>query len=1144
MTQKRNMILVVAWLCFLTGLTACSADTVRYFRESFDSPVRLPGWKMQSGWTLRDGTLRRNGIGGFEAVTFGEAEWQNYEVEFKARRRQIRVEDQHWGIILRDGGKAPVHLLFRGERAAWISDSGETTFGIPLSRELDVGENARWTSFRVTLRGHDLALSIDNQEIGHIQVPKNGFGKCTIYAYGVDLEIDDLYVCVLPASTSAETAAVEKSIKPVDSPNLLLNSGFELSTLDNSPDYWGCPHWGIGDADAILNYDKWAKHFCTVTEGAYEGKRCMRIVNEYNGPVSSAYLLRSCNVRSKPGTTYTLSAWMRSDRNQLPVKLGSEIVRVTQKWQRYSVRFVNAGNSLYDDMINIEMQRAGILWIDAVQLEEGTTATTYRPASAERRLLVHDGNTEKKLYNVPRHRLPYKNQEIAIDGRLNEPVWRSLPPLPMGNLDAQGVPALKTDAYIWCNDKGLYVGIKCWGKSGACSVTERDGYFWKDPCVELFIDSKFSRSFYHHFAVTKDNVQYDSFCLMPSWNGDWKSGTYKSADGQYWSAEIFIPFGILDIGLENQEIWGFNLGRSEDNKSVCWAPTYGSFHNPLRFGQLAVNLELQKKFLFHIADLQALRKNAGKAQISFAVVNDTAQTANLTVHAEIDGQLQQQSLTSVPGRKSRVELDFSALQPENRSFPVKLTVTENGILRTVAEASLTVPQMMKAQLQYQTTDMPEMQLAVWTMLPPAQAKKTTIVAVLNGKRITAPIHNELTIIRLPTSGIGPEGGAVTVSLIEAGNRVLAKKVLHFSKIAKGENSVFCDRFSRMIAVKGKPFLPVGFSWEGEINPKVIEHLARIGCTSICLNMWAYDDKTLQSVFDSAAKHGVYIKAVMDGRDVEKCQTLIRRFKNHPALLAWNVFDEVFTIPWGQENYSTVSATIEKLKKLDPHHPVLINENAWGMQYIQKKGWKFPGDIVSIDHYAWTENPNYAFYADLADQMNTLGEEELRPSWIYLLGAGYAFHVRRDHTAKEHRFMAYSCIIHGISGIYYFADYPKSHSALEAVRKNFREFTVLTPILANRLQKAPAVRCTASEIDYTVRVYKGFLYIIALNKSPDLTVTPQFLFDGCEKNKTIKVMFEDRMITAESGLFVDSFKGWQPHVYQIPFVTENNESKRP
>jgi len=51
--------------------------------------------------------------------------------------------------------------------------------------------------------------------------------------------------------------------------------------------------------------------------------------------------------------------------------------------------------------------------------------------------------------------------------------------------------------------------------------------------------------------------------------------------------EIAIPFSV--VGGQPNGFWRANFGREEADAKVatCWAPTFGGFHTPSRFGKVA-----------------------------------------------------------------------------------------------------------------------------------------------------------------------------------------------------------------------------------------------------------------------------------------------------------------------------------------------------------------------------------------------------------------------------------------------------------------------------------------------------------------------------------------------------------------------------
>jgi len=1113
-------------LMSLATAISVSGEEIKHFSSWRD----LPGLRLDHGWQFAEGLLKHSAadIKNCGEVVFGNSNWQNFDLEFSARRLAVNPKEQHWGVRLRKGGES-VQLYTDGKRLVALARNFHEKIGPVFSQPLPVGPDSAWTRFKFSVRDRKCEVLIDNRPAGEYDFKTLSSGNIEIYAYGVALEIGNPTLSLYPPTPSADPKTA--------SPNLLLNAGFETCTLDNLPDFWGCPHWGIGDMRAIADLDAWHENFRTVTENPWEGKRCMRIRNALDGNPGNALRMRSCNMRSKANVKYTLSAYLRSDPADLTVQLGDRQVKVTREWKRYAVPFVNPGGSLYKDMICIYPLGKGTLYIDAVQLEPGETASPWQPAADDRQLMVHDGNAEKTVYDVPEYAPPYRSDKIKMDGRLNEKVWSELPALPFVTPD--NIPAaLPTEGRIWYDDRGLYIGMKCYGNPTPCTVKKRDGWCWQDPCVEIFLDPKLTRSLYYHLALNRDNVQYDGLCQQPSWNGRWQSSTYTSPDQTFWSTEIFIPFGTLDIGRGYRNIWGFNLGREDQGKVMSWAPTYGNFHNPLRFGHLVIDPQVQRQYLFRMVEAKLRQFDAGNAMLEAVVANDTDRASTLTVTAEMAGKKRMRTVEIAAGEQRRIELGLQSRPAAGKTLPLTVAMYQNDILRGLSTVELTVPERMDAQLRFGVTDADTQCLRVRTELPSALARGAKIVAEIAGKEFSLPIADHETVLMLPIGKLPVGNVKVNVTLEDAAGKILAAKELSFRKIPASSNCVLIDRFTRMVTVKGLPYMPLGVFCENMPMPQTLPYLASIGFNSVVIDVRSRiyrkqqqpDFAFLQRVFDAAAQARITIRVQLDGKNMDFSRQVVTRFKDHPALLGWDVFDEIFTLEWGMKHYPEVVAAIAEVKKLDPAHPAFLNECEWGMNYLVSHQLEFPGDIVSLDHYAYPPQSHLQYYDELLRTMKRLGQKADRPCWMYLLGAGYAFHASRDHTPQEHRFIAYSCVINGATGIFYFADIPKSSSALDAIKKLTREFAELTPVLASTA-KCPKVECSDPEIDFMVRFWNHQLYILAVNKSSAPRRDVKFLFDG-KQESPLEVMFEKRTLPEVNGVAVDAFGGKQPHVYRV------------
>ncbi|MEI6503975.1 MAG: hypothetical protein WCP21_23430, partial [Armatimonadota bacterium] len=126
-------------------------------------------------------------------------------------------------------------------------------------------------------------------------------------------------------------------------------------------------------------------------QGGKFGQSCMAIpASTYAGAVGTISTLMDV----VPGQTYTLSAWLKSDRENFRAGLGAgyyesggypfgqEGLIVGREWKRYAVTGV-VKPSRYDQVyLQVSLDRGmtnGTLFVDGLQFEAGTNATPYKP---------------------------------------------------------------------------------------------------------------------------------------------------------------------------------------------------------------------------------------------------------------------------------------------------------------------------------------------------------------------------------------------------------------------------------------------------------------------------------------------------------------------------------------------------------------------------------------------------------------------------------------------------------------------------------------------------------------------------------------------------------------------------------------------
>lgn len=169
--------------------------------------------------------------------------------------------------------------------------------------------------------------------------------------------------------------------------NILPNSSFEITTLEDMPDCWG-------QYEGPKNEPDWFRLWKIDRKDAYHGQNS--IVLEGTGSVNKVRLMPQYSVKTArvfgwpmlvPGKIYTLSLYMKSDGKNFPVEVnffGKEKVIVGENWQRYTFRRTITKKDISE--FYVLPLGIGKLWIDALQLEPGPVCTDYKPAEFDQQL--------------------------------------------------------------------------------------------------------------------------------------------------------------------------------------------------------------------------------------------------------------------------------------------------------------------------------------------------------------------------------------------------------------------------------------------------------------------------------------------------------------------------------------------------------------------------------------------------------------------------------------------------------------------------------------------------------------------------------------------------------------------------------------
>jgi len=374
--------------------------------------------------------------------------------------------------------------------------------------------------------------------------------------------------------------------------------------------------------------------------------------------------------------------------------------------------------------------------------------------------------------------------------------------------------------------------------------------------------------------------------------------------------------------------------------------------------------------------------------------------------------------------------------------------------------------------------------------------------------------------------------------------LLTEKYQIIHKSVKNRSVVYIDKHNRVI-VDDKPFFPLGMYW-GEVNQHDLDIYAKSPFN--CLMPYGINYGSINEIrsnLDMINKYGLKIiysiKDFYEGTpwypeqvgiykgEEEMTRGIIKEFRDHPALLAWYLNDELPT--------SMLDRLIKHQKwveELDQNHPtwtVLCHPNEVG-KYIRSF------DIIGTDPYPI---PNGE--PSMAGDWTRITRNQIadtRPMWqvpqVFNWAVDREGKDLRPPTYEEMNCMAWQCIIEGAKGLifYSFKDLKGDPSASfekrwEDVIQVAKPIAEMSDVLLSD-ENAPKINVQAPEnIRYLLKRFSGNLYLFAVNdKNTQCKVT----FDIDDNLSDVDVLFENRSINAQNGKFNDSFDGLAVHIYKI------------
>jgi len=163
------------------------------------------------------------------------------------------------------------------------------------------------------------------------------------------------------------------------------------------------------------------------------------------------------------------------------------------------------------------------------------------------------------------------NQDIRLDGRLDDAAWQAAPAargFSVWEPDRGTAPKEQTVFKVAYDEGAVYFGVACLKNDPATKIsatlTRRDKLSNSDV-VAIYIDPYHDHTTGYTFKVNPLGVQLDSYIYNngdgqdDDWDAVWEAET--SRDDQGWYAEIRIPFSAIRYRSGENMAWGLNVWR-------------------------------------------------------------------------------------------------------------------------------------------------------------------------------------------------------------------------------------------------------------------------------------------------------------------------------------------------------------------------------------------------------------------------------------------------------------------------------------------------------------------------------------------------------------------------------------------------------
>ena len=260
-------------------------------------------------------------------------------------------------------------------------------------------------------------------------------------------------------------------------------------------------------------------------------------------------------------------------------------------------------------------------------------------------------------------------------------------------------------------------------------------------------------------------------------------------------------------------------------------------------------------------------------------------------------------------------------------------------------------------------------------------------------------------------------------------------------------------------------------------------------------------------------------------DVKAMRDLIEKYRHHPGVLCWMLYDEP---AYNEADLLFIYSLYQAAYEADPVHPsyiVITTPDAY-------KTYGRCGDILSVDTYPVQNGVITQVAGNVARACRQSDGDQ--PVWH--CGQLFQWPGQRRPTPLEHRFMTYTALMAGAKGLlwYTYKGYgqylPKDDPELwEAQKQLLKEIHVLAPVLM--AEGTGEILPGDTGMMAVVKSSQDAGYLFAANTSETETITTTFNAGAIDPD-VLEVFGENRKPELVDGRIRDTFKPLEVHIYRL------------